>query len=526
MDTNLATLLEVVADQARSRPAIIQGDVVRSWADFDDRASRLAGHFAARGIGLGAKVGVALYNGPEYLETVFALMKLRALPVNVNHRYRRDELRELTADAGLTGLVFDHALADRVALPRGHSLEFVEVGGNYESVLAGTAPAQRIVRSADDGWLLFTGGTTGRPKGVLSRHADLLPAAIANGYALLGKDFPADLETLAATTRELLAHPRRPVTLVAAPLMHATGLYTALGALLAAGTVVLLPSRSFDAAELTRTVDRRRVTDLCIVGDAFARPIADQLDRTGADLGSLRRVISAGAVWSAEVKQRILRHCDAELHDVLVASEGGPFGISVSTADSGHHTGRFQLLPGVRVLDENGDDVVPGSGQVGRLAAPARESVGYLGDRSGTGHTFRAIGGTRYAMPGDLATIAEDGFVDLLGRADRVINTGGEKVFAEEVERVVEAHPAVAGVAVLGLPDPRWQQRIVAVIAPHEGARLTAGAVRDHVGNHLADHKRPRDVVFVPDLRRTAAGKPDLVWAREIALREAGVSAG
>lgn len=525
MDANLATLLEVVADQARSRPAIIQGDTVRAWDGFDDRAARLAGHLAAHGIGFGTKVGVALYNGPEYLETVYALMKLRALPVNVNYRYQHGELRELVTDAGLEGLVFDHTLADRVALLRDCSMELVEVGGNYEPILAITPRLGRIERSGDDEWLLFTGGTTGRPKGVLSRHKGLLPAVLANGYALLGADLPAGRDALAATTRELLEHPRRPVTLVAAPLVHATGLYTALGALLAAGTVVLLPSRSFDAAEMARTIEQHRVTDLCIVGDAFALPFADHLDRTGADLRGLRRVISAGAVWSAEVKQRILRHCDAELHDVLAASESGPLGISVTTSDGDHPTGLFRPLPGVRVLDENSDDVVPGSGRVGCLAAPAPENVGYFGDRSGTERTFRVIGGVRYAMPGDLATVTEDGFVELLGRADRVINTGGEKVFAEEVERIVGAHPAVAGVTVFGLPDPRWQQRIAAVVALHEGVQVTPHAIREHVAKHLADHKRPREVVFVPELRRTPAGKPDLVWAREIALHALGESA-
>ncbi|MQA08150.1 MAG: AMP-binding protein [Pseudonocardiaceae bacterium] len=519
MDENLATLLEVVADEAGSTPAVLHGELVRGWADFADRSARLARHLADHGIERGSRVGVALYNGPEYLEVLFAAMKLRAVPVNVNYRYRETELRELFHDSGMAGLVFDSGLAGRIAAVGTELLVRVEIGGDYERVMTTTEPMPRIERSGDDEWLMFTGGTTGRPKGVLARHRGLLGIADTNSYALLGKPFPTDLDALAVSTRELLEGPDRLVTVIAPPLMHATGLYTALSTLLCAGTVVFLPSRSFDAGEMARTVERHRATDLCIVGDVFARPFADALDGGDYDVRSLRRMLSVGVVWSADVKERILRHCDARLRDVLAASEGGPFAIAVTQRGEHQPTSHFELAPGARVIDDEGHDVEPGSGQTGYLAAPVSDDVSYLDDPEKTAQTFRTLGGTRYAVPGDLVRVQSDGSLVLLGRGNRVINTGGEKVFAEEVERVVGEHPAVADVNVVGLPDERWGERIAAVVAVRPGAELTADELGEHVGAYLAGYKRPRDIVFVPEVRRRPTGKSDLAWARTVALR-------
>lgn len=503
MDENLVTLFEAEADRAADRTAIIRGDVRLSWRDLDDRAARLAALFSSCGIGEGSRVGIALYNGPEYLETLFAIMKVRAMPVNVNYRYREGELFDLLSDAGAEALVFDVALEDRVTavadrLPSLKTL--VRLGSSpgaaldYEQAIGENPPMPRIKRSGSDSWLMFTGGTTGRPKGVVSTHRWLYSVVSNNARQMSGA-----------------------VTLVAPPLMHGTGMYLSLGCLLGGGTVAYLPSQSFDPDELAREIERLRVSVLVVVGDVFTVPLADALDRGSYDLSSLKRMVSVGVTWSAEVKARLLEHCDASLEDSVAASEGGPFAKSVTTRDQKSVTSRFELLPGCRVINDEGRDVVPGSGEVGWLAAPAQEGTHYLDDPEKSAQTFRLIGDTRYVFAGDMASLAEDGSLILHGRDNRVINTGGEKVFAEEVEQVIARHPAVADVNVVGMPDKRWGHRIVAVVARRAGAELDAQTVIDHVDAVLAGYKRPREVVFVPQIRRSPSGKIDLRWVREAA---------
>jgi acyl-CoA synthetase (AMP-forming)/AMP-acid ligase II len=549
-DENLATLLEIVADVAADRPAVAHRDRTLSWREFEDRASRLARHLADSGVGPGARVGIALYNGPEYLESVFALMKLRAVPVNVNYRYRERELLEILGDAAATGLIFDSALDDRMAgvarempglttllrlaspgpdgepaAPPGAEWGDLKPG-DYASAVAAAEPMPRIARGGDDEWVLFTGGTTGRPKGVRAPHRWLIGVAENNGPKLLGRDVPGDVADMPEFARENLTHPRLPTSLVAPPLIHGTGMYCALGTLLCGGLVVLLPNRSYRPQDIIEVIPRHRVTDMCLVGDAFARPLADALDEAAAagrpaDLSSLRRILSVGVAWSAEVKHRLLQHCDAVLQDSVAASEGGPFAVSYTKRGDRAITSRFELFPGARVVTADGEDVVPGSGQVGYLAAPAPEEIGYLGDPVKSAETFRMIRGERYSVPGDMAILEADGSLVLLGRDSRVINTGGEKVFAEEVEQVICAHPDVEDANVVGMPDERWGNRIVAVVALRPGAELTAEQIREHVGNELADYKRPREVVFVPAIQRTLTGKSDLAWARKAAAGEA-----
>jgi fatty-acyl-CoA synthase len=307
--------------------------------------------------------------------------------------------------------------------------------------------------------------------------------------------------------------------------MHATGMYTTLGALLASGRVVYLTSRSYDPDELARTVAEQRVDTVSIVGDVFALPLADALDRAAQagrpyNLSSLRRIVSVGVTWSADVKRRLLAHGDFTCRDLVAASEGGPFAVSEARRGDDVATARFTLMPGARVIDDAGRDVVPGSGQVGRLAAPADDEIGYLGDDEKTAETFRTFGGRRWVIPGDLASLEADGSVTFRGRGSRVINTGGEKVFAEEVEHVLIEHPGVRDALVVGLPDQRWGQRVTAVVAPASG-ELTADALVAHVRERLADYKQPRGIVFVPGIRRSPSGKADLRWAQAVAAEAA-----
>jgi 3-oxocholest-4-en-26-oate---CoA ligase len=533
---NFATVLETVADVRADRPAVTHGDRTLTWRELDERASRLAAFLAERGIGAQARVAIALYNGPEYLESVFAVLKLRAIPVNVNYRYRAEEMRHLFGDAQVAAVIFDASLGVRVAeaqagTPGRHTL--IQVGeaptadpvSGYEQIIRAADPLPRAARGVDH-WLMYTGGTTGQPKGVLVSHAWLYPVASGNGFGLIGEPVPDSLDALRATTQRLSARGDALVCLPAPPLMHATGMYTSLGALLASGRVVYLTSRSYDPDELARTVAAQQVDTVSIVGDVFALPLADALDRAAQagrpyDLSSLRRMLSVGVTWSADVKRRLLAHGDFVCRDVVAASEGGPFAISETRRGDQVVTSRFLLLPGARVIDEAGRDVVPGSGQVGVLAAPADDEIGYLGDPAKTAQTFRTLGGRRWVVPGDLASLEADGSVIFHGRGSRVINTGGEKVFAEEVEQVLIEHPGVRDALVVGVPDPRWGQRVTAVVAPAGGTEPTVDALVAHVAGRLADYKKPRAIVFVPEIRRSPSGKADLRWAQATAA-EAG----
>jgi fatty-acyl-CoA synthase len=286
--------------------------------------------------------------------------------------------------------------------------------------------------------------------------------------------------------------------------------------------VVYLTARSYDADELARTIAEQRVDTVSIVGDVFALPLADALDRAAQagrpyDLSSLRRILSVGVTWSADVKRRLLAHGDFVCRDLVAASEGGPFAVSETRRGDDVITARFTLLPGARIIDDAGRDVVPGSGQVGMLAAPADDEIGYLGDEAKTAQTFRTFGGRRWVVPGDLASPEADGSITFRGRGSRVINTGGEKVFAEEVEQVLIEHPGVRDALVVGLPDLRWGQRVTAVVAPASGAEPAADALVAHVAARLADYKKPRGVVFVPEVRRSPSGKADLRWAQAVA---------
>ncbi|HEX4658157.1 MAG TPA: AMP-binding protein [Streptosporangiaceae bacterium] len=533
MRENFATVLETVADVRADCTAVTHGERSLTWRQLDERASRLATFLAGRGVGAETRVAIALYNGIEYLESVFAVLKLRAIPVNVNYRYQYREMLHVLDDAQVDAVIFDASLGARVAEARArartlHTL--VQVGGapaapvsSYEQVIGVTGPLPRAARGVDH-WLMYTGGTTGKPKGVLARHSWLYPVVCANGFRLIGEPVPDSLDALQATTRRLSARGDGDamVCLPAPPLMHATGMYTTLGALLASGRVVYLTGRSYDPDELARTIAGQRADTVSIVGDVFALPLADALDRAAQagrpyDLSSLKRIVSVGVTWSAHVKRRLLEHGDFVCRDLVAASEGGPFAVSETRRGDDVMTGRFTLMPGARIIDETGGDVVAGSGQVGMLAALADDEIGYLGDDAKTAQTFRRIDGRRWVVTGDLASREADGSITFRGRASRVINTGGEKVFAEEVEQVLIEHPGVRDALVVGLPDQRWGQRVTAVVARVSDEGPAADALIAHVAERLADYKKPRGIVFVTDLQRSPSGKADLQWAQAVA---------
>ncbi|MCX6465021.1 MAG: AMP-binding protein [Pseudonocardiales bacterium] len=516
---DFATQFERIADLAPDRPAVLCGDRVLTWAAFDERADRLAGHLAAGGLGAGDRFGLAARNSPEYLVALHALFKLGATPVNVNYRYRAGEVRHLLESSGARGVVADADLVGVVTEAGARTVVPVVAGGGFGPD-ADAAPRLPRRTRGDTEWLLFTGGTTGHPKAVTGSHAERLRAVRSGGFATLGLDPGGGDASLRRAVAVDPAGPGGMVHLPAPPLMHGTGLYAALGALAVGAPVALLPGRTTTGEDLVAAIARHGVTDLTIVGDAFALRLLDALDAAAAagrpaGIGSLRRIRSVGAVWSPPVKRRLLAHADLALHDTIAASEGGVYALStVTRATGGDQAGTFTLAPGARLLDAEGRDVAPGSEEVGLLAAPVVAGAGYEGDPERTAGAFRDLDVVRYSIPGDMARLDADGRLRLLGRGSQVINTGGEKVYADEVELVLRDHPAVRDAVVLGVPDPTWGSAVAAVVALEAGASAAPDELAAFVAERLAGYKKPRRVAVVDEVTRLNTGKTDLAWAR------------
>lgn len=522
---NFASVWELVADTVGQRAAIVHGERERTWADFDERASCLASALAELGVGRGTAVAVDLRNCIENLEALFAAFKLRAVPFNVNFRYREKELTYLLRDARPRAIVYDRAFRDRVlaSIERsGLPVHPVEVHGEgtrttdtfrFEELIAGHDPAPRVARSGDDELIIYTGGTTGFPKGVIWPHASLLRLPAVNGTpASTAGEFRHAVGTPGAAAARL----------VIAPLMHAAGVLAAAGTLTTAGTVIFCTSPRLDPREVLTLIERHRVTGFSVIGDAIARPLLDALEEAAArgrpyDISSVETVMNTGGIWSAPVKRGLLRHGRFTIVDSLSATEAGGFATAEASAPGEIETARFRLGPNTRVLNDEGRNVVPGSGEIGMLATTGQLPKGYLNDPEKSAATWPVIDGVRYAMPGDLATVDPDGTITLLGRGSEVINTGGEKVFAEEVETAILSHPAVRDALVVGLADERWGSRVTAIVAVRAGCALTAQELVDHVGRQLADYKRPRQVVFAGEVPRSPTGKADRPAARRLA---------
>ncbi|MGZ8766293.1 MAG: AMP-binding protein [Acidimicrobiia bacterium] len=533
-DWNFATCWEAIADARPDAPALIQGDRHATWAQFDDRAARLARAFADLGLGPDAKVASYLYNCPEYLEGTFATWKLRAAPVNVNYRYLEEELLYLLENSDAEVLLFHGVLGEHVAKVRGRApklraLVQVDDGSAlldgaiaYEDLVAGNEPAERIARSGDDLYILYTGGTTGMPKGVMWRNDDLFTTLMPTVLGLAGEILPDTPEAIGPVAQRVADNGRTPVHLPASPLMHGTGFFSSLQALTMGGTIVTLEQHNFDADELWTAVARERVTQMAIVGDAFGRPMVRALDDAAArgepyDLSSVVLIISSGVMWTAEVKQALMKHGDFLCFDSLGSSEGVGFANQITAPGGETTTASFQIGEHCRVLTENGRQVEPGSDEIGLLALGGPIPLGYYKDEAKTAATFRTFAGERYSIPGDWAKVAADGTVELLGRGSVSINTGGEKVFPEEVEEAMKLHPAVVDAIVVGVPDDRFGEAIAAVVSVHDAASVTEAVIADEVRGRLAGFKRPRHVVIVDDVMRGPNGKADYEWAKKLA---------
>jgi len=537
MELNFATAWEAISDEIPDSDALLCGETRRTWRDYENRAARLAGALEAAGLPLGANVGLALYNGPEYSEAQFACFKQRVTPFNVNFRYTAKELLSLLEGADCQVLLFDATLADsvgeiRAALPKIRL--YIQVGGDslpewaedYESVIDATEPAARIERSPDDIWMLFTGGTTGNPKGVMWPHGNMIQTMKAT-YAGLKETVPTNIEELIASVRRIRDSNRVTRQLAAAPLMHGTSGISALTTHMSGGAVITLQERSFTGDALFRAVELHRATHLTIVGDAFSRPMLEALEAAKTkgeayDLSSIFLILSSGVMWSAPIKQALLEfNPTMRLMDSLGSSEGVGFAAKLESDPNKATTARFQLGEFTKVINEDGKEVAPGSGERGRLALGGSLPVGYYNDPKKSEETWPTIDGRRYSIPGDFATVEADGSITLLGRGSVCINSGGEKIYPEEVEEALKLHDAVADCNVVGIADERWGQAITAVVQLAD-ASVEDGTLIQSVKEHLAGYKAPKHIVRVDQLQRQANGKPDYRWATRTAEAAVG----
>jgi 3-oxocholest-4-en-26-oate---CoA ligase len=530
MDWNLATAFESVCDALPDRIALIQGDRRVTWRSFDERAARIAAAFSAAGLKPNAKVASYLYNCNEYTEAVYGTFKMRGVPVNVNYRYLEDELVYLLDNSDAEALLFHGSLGDQVAKIRdrapGVKLWIQVDDGSprqvwaqeYEDLLARHDPMERIERSGDDLYFLYTGGTTGMPKGVMWRNVDLFGVLGDGAYPLVGLARPDTMAEVGTVAKSLVDAGANRVHLPASPLMHGTGAFTSFQALFLGSAVVTLVGRHFDADELWETVQRERVTQMAIVGDAFAKPMLRALEAAEAkgtpyDVSSLELIISSGVMWSSEVKHGLMQRGRFICYDSLGSSEGVGFAGSISAPGSEQKTAKFSIGAHTKVFDDQGVEVVAGSGEVGRLAVGGNIPLGYYKDEEKSDATFLVIGGTRWSVPGDFASVEADGTITLLGRGSVVINSGGEKIFPEEVEEAVKVHPAVADCLVVGVPDERFGEAVTAVVSLRPGETATAEDLRAAL-EPLARFKRPRRFVLVDEVVRGPNGKADYKWAK------------
>jgi len=513
------------------RPALVHGQRVTTWGRMVARTNNLARALVADGARPGEKIALYLRNHPAYLEATAAAFKARQVHVNVNYRYAADEVRYILDNSDATTVVFGREFSALVAeirprLPGVRRWLVVDDGADcaapgfatsFDALAdAGDGAALGNLRSPDDQFFIYTGGTTGMPKGVMWRQ-DALRRAMIN--PALVERVPQDVADQIDIVREAGTGP---ITLPACPLMHGTGLLTGIAALIAGGTVVTLPSAHFDAEELWDAVAAHRVQQIVIVGDAFAKPMLRALDDAPGrrDVSCVLTMVSSGTMWSMEVKQGLLRHMpQATLLDSFGSSEAVGFGLSVMTADGAVQTAKFQIGDDVKVFTPEGREVVRGSGEVGMIGRCGAIPDGYYKDQAKTDATFRRIGGVIYSIPGDYCTVEADGTITLLGRGSICINTAGEKVYPEEVEEVLKQHPDVEDALVVGLPDEKWGQAVTAVVTPRPGAAFDEAALRAHVRARLAGYKTPKRVFAADRMFRAPNGKADYKGAREHATR-------
>ncbi|MBS1848269.1 MAG: AMP-binding protein [Actinobacteria bacterium] len=544
MDESFTAVFDALTDEFGDRPALVHGHERFRFVDVRDRANRFANLLAGHDIGLRHDPGsteawesphdhVALYlrNGPDYLIGMLGAWRARACATNINYRYVADELAGVLNDQSAAAIVYHGSFATTLAevlerLDRTPLLLRVDDGSGDEllpdaidlaTALAAADPTAppRHDHSPADRYILYTGGTTGAPKGVLWRQGDFMVRALG-----LARRDGSDL----SGTSEVVERARTRARLVSMPLppfMHGAAHWNALSTWLSGGSVVIPEEvRTFDAAEALRTAARERVSAMVIVGDAFARPLAEALDGGAPPPRDLRHILSSGAILSRPVADRLREHLpDVRILDVLGSSEAGRQAIN-TTAPHGELHSTFRPDSGTVVLDPDRRSVLePGDPAIGWLATSGRVPLGYLGDRTKTEATFPTIGGVRFVVAGDRARLLGDWSIELHGRDSVTINSGGEKIFAEEVERALKEHPDVADALVVGRPNDRWGAEVIGVVAMRSGTQGDGEALRTVARRHIAGYKVPKAFVFVEAVPRSPSGKPDYAQAALLARR-------
>jgi len=525
---NLADMFEAAVDAYGDREYLVADGERRTYAEMEARANRLAHYLASRGVGPGDHVGIYALNSVEWVETAWAVFKLRAVWININYRYVEEELRYLFANANLVALVHQAEYSPHVTalLPDLPDLKLVigiEDGSGvplgegtvpYEVALASGSPERDFgPRSGDDFYILYTGGTTGMPKGVVWRHEDVF-------YALGGGVDPTT-NTRVQTPEEMVEKGRggQLTLLPIAPLMHGATQWCIMGQSFVGNRTILVPK--FDPHDVWHLVESEKANSVMITGDAMGKPLIEALDEPGAsyDLSSLLAVTSSAALFSAPVKNEFFRHLpNIVIVDAIGSSESGNNGMATMTkGGTAMKSGpTVRVLGDTFVFDEDLKPVVPGSGTIGKIARTGDIPVGYYNDPAKTAEVFIHVDGVRYVIPGDFATIEEDGSITLLGRGSVSINSGGEKIFPEEVESAVRSHPAVLDAIVVGAPDERWGQRVAAIIQPRGDRVPTLEDIQAHCRGHIAGYKVPRQLHVVGLIERSPSGKPDYRWAAEV----------
>jgi len=534
MNLDFASVWEMVADLVPENDALICGENVVSWKDYDLRSSQVASALSSAGLGPNSKAGLYLNNSNEYLISQNAIFKIGGIPINVNYRYVEEELIYLLDNSDAEAVFYHSCYSSRInkiakslpkvkawiEVPDGNQSNFSQCI-NYERILKDCSPMDRITRDPETIYMLYTGGTTGMPKGVMYKQGEFL-VFLFKTLKAMGYDVPKDLNNLQESIETSKLNNQFIKSLVGCPLMHGTGMW--LGAflpLLLGGTVITIPNLSFDPYQLWSQVQDKNITNIVIVGDAFARPMLDALDRAkeagnSYNISSVQAIISSGVMWSAEVKNGLLKHHDMKLMDTMGSTEGG-IGSSVTTRDNPSKTAKFSINPGVIVLADDGEILEPGSDKIGLLGTSGLVPVGYYKDEKKSAETFKEVNGVRYSFPGDYAKLESDGSITLLGRGSNCINSAGEKIYPEEVEEALKKNGNVFDCLVVGLPDKRFGQKVVAVVSTVDNKIVEANGLIEDTRSILAAYKLPKSIIFTDEVQRAPNGKANYKWAKSYA---------
>tara|TARA_B100001769_G_scaffold16701_1_gene11275 strand:- start:1423 stop:3042 length:1620 start_codon:yes stop_codon:yes gene_type:complete len=537
MNLDFASVWEMISDIVPDNDALICGDEVVTWKEYDEKSSKIATALTAAGLQANSKAGLYLNNSNEYLIAQNAIFKIGGIPINVNYRYVAEELIYLLDNSDSEAVFYHACYSNRIkeiasSLP--NIKAWIEVSDGteshfpdalkYEELLESSSPMDRIYRDPETIYMLYTGGTTGMPKGVMYKQGEFL-VFLFRTLKAMGYDVPEDINNLEEQIHNFKKDDTFIRSLIGCPLMHGTGMW--LGAflpLLLGGTAITSRNLGFDADQIWTQVEDTQTSNIVIVGDAFAKPMLDALNNASSqgkpyDLSSVKVIISSGVMWSEEVKNGLLEHHDMQLMDTMGSTEGG-MGSSVSTRDNPPKTAKFALNPGVVVIADDGEVLKPGTDKIGLIGTSGLVPVGYYKDEKKSAETFREVDGVRYSFPGDYAKLEEDGTITLLGRGSNCINSAGEKIYPEEVEEAIKRNNEVFDCLVVGVDDPKFGQKVVAVVSLEDSKQIDEDDLVNATRQFIAGYKLPKKVIFVDEVQRAPNGKANYKWAKNVANKE------